>query len=35
MNDILYLALTSVLFAASWGFVRACASLAPVGEEKK
>lgn len=33
--DILYIALTIVFFAASWGFVRFCAALAPAEEEKK
>jgi hypothetical protein len=33
--DILYIALTLALFAASWWFVRACALLAPPEEEKK
>lgn len=33
--DILYIALAIVLFAASWGFVRLCASLAPAQEERK
>ena len=33
--DILYIALTAVFFAASWGFVRFCAALEPVEEEKK
>jgi len=33
--DILYIALTIGLFAASWWFVRACASLEPAQEEKK
>jgi hypothetical protein len=33
--DIAYLALTAALFAASWSFVRLCASLAPAEEEKK
>lgn len=33
--DILYLALTIVLFTATWGFVRLCESLEPVQEEKK
>ena len=33
--DILYIALTIVLFAASWGFVRLCESLEPSQEEKK
>lgn len=33
--DILYIALTIVFFAASWGFVRLCASLAPAQEDKK
>ena len=33
--DILYIGLTIAFFAASWWFVRACASLAPVEEEKK
>jgi hypothetical protein len=33
--DILYIALTIAFFAASWGFVRLCASLEPVQEDKK
>jgi flagellar biogenesis protein FliO len=33
--DILYIALTFVLFAASWGFVRLCESLASAPEERK
>jgi hypothetical protein len=33
--DVLYIALTIVLFAASWGFVRLCASLEPAQEERK
>lgn len=33
--DILYIGLALAFFAASWGFVRACASLAPVEEDKK
>lgn len=33
--DILYIALTIVLFAMSWGFVRLCESLEPAQEEKK
>ena len=35
--DIAFLALTLAFFAASWWFVRACASLEPAGEgrEKK
>lgn len=33
--DILYIGLTIVLFAASWGFVRLCEILAPAQEEKK
>ena len=33
--DILYIALTIGLFAASWGFVRLCGSLEPAQEEKK
>jgi len=33
--DVLYIALTIAFFAASWWFVRACASLAPAEEEKK
>lgn len=35
--DFAFLALTLVFFAASWWFVRACASLEPVsdGKEKK
>lgn len=33
--DILYIGLAMAFFAASWWFVRACASLAPVEEEKK
>ena len=33
--DALYVALTIALFAASWWFVRACASLEPVQEKKK
>lgn len=34
MMDFVFLALTIVLFAASWWFVRACASL-ETREEKK
>jgi hypothetical protein len=33
--DILFIALTIAFFAASWGFVRLCASLEPAQEEKK
>jgi hypothetical protein len=33
--DFAFIALTIVFFAASWGFVRLCASLEPVTEEKK
>ena len=33
--DILYIALTIAFFAASWFFVRLCASLLPAEEEKK
>jgi hypothetical protein len=33
--DILYIALTVVLFAASWGFMRLCESLEPAQEERK
>jgi len=33
--DILYLALGIGFFLASWWFVNACASLAPMEEEKK
>ncbi len=33
--DFLYIALTLIFFAASWWFVRLCASLAPAEEEKK
>jgi hypothetical protein len=33
--DILSIALTIGFFAASWGFVRLCASLEPAQEEKK
>ena len=33
--DILYIGLTIAFFAASWSFVRLCASLAPAEEEKK
>ena len=33
--DIVFIALTIGFFAASWGFVRACAALEPVKEEKK
>ncbi len=33
--DILYMTLTIVFFAVSWGFVRFCAALAPAEEEKK
>lgn len=33
--DILYIVLTIAFFAASWGFVRLCASLEPAQEEKK
>lgn len=33
--DILYIALTLTLFAASWGFVRLCESLAPMQEERQ
>ena len=33
--DILYIGLTIAFFAASWGFVRFCASLEPAQEEKK
>ena len=33
--DIFYLALGIGFFAASWWFVRACASLEPEQEEKK
>jgi hypothetical protein len=33
--DVLYIALAIGFFAASWGFVRACASLEPEQEEKK
>jgi hypothetical protein len=33
--DILYIALTLAFFAASWGFVRLCASLESAPEDKK
>lgn len=33
--DIAFIALTLGFFAASWWFVRACASLEPAPEEKK
>lgn len=33
--DILYITLTIVLFAASWGFVRLCELLEPAREERK
>lgn len=33
--DLAFLALTLVFFLASWGFVRLCATLEPVQEEKK
>jgi hypothetical protein len=33
--DLLYIGLTIGFFAASWWFVRACASLAPAEEDKK
>ena len=33
--DLAYIALTLGFFAASWGFVRFCAALAPAEEEKK
>jgi hypothetical protein len=33
--DLVFIALTIGFFAASWGFVRLCASLEPVSEEKK
>ena len=33
--DIAFIALTISFFAASWGFVRLCASLEPAQEEKK
>jgi hypothetical protein len=35
MMDLAFLALALGFFAASWWFVRACASLAPAEEEKK
>jgi len=34
MMDIAFVALTIVFFAASWWFVRACASLEPKEEKK-
>jgi hypothetical protein len=33
--DILFIALGLGFFAASWWFVRVCASLAPAEEDKK
>jgi hypothetical protein len=33
--DIVYIVLILGFFAASWWFVRACASLEPAQEEKK
>ena len=33
--DLVFIALTIGFFIASWGFVRLCASLEPVQEEKK
>lgn len=33
--DFAFVALTLVFFLASWGFVRLCAALEPVQEEKK
>jgi hypothetical protein len=33
--DIAFIALAIGFFAASWWFVRACAALEPVQEEKK
>ena len=33
--DIAFIVLALVFFAASWWFVRACASLEPAPEEKK
>lgn len=33
--DILYIGLPLAFFALSWGFVRFCAALEPVQEEKK
>lgn len=33
--DIAFIALTLGFFAASWWFVRACASLEPAQEDKK
>ena len=33
--DFAFIALTLAFFAASWWFVRACASLVPAQEEKK
>jgi hypothetical protein len=33
--DLVFITLTIGFFAASWGFVRLCASLEPVSEEKK
>jgi hypothetical protein len=33
--DIVFIAVTIGFFAASWWFVRACASLEPAKEEKK
>ena len=33
--DFVFILATVLFFAASWWFVRACASLAPVEEEKK
>jgi hypothetical protein len=33
--DLVFIVLTISFFAASWGFVRLCASLEPVSEEKK
>ena len=33
--DILYITLATAFFAASWGFVRVCASLETAQEDKK
>lgn len=33
--DTVFIALTLLFFAASWGFVQLCSSLGPVQEEKK
>jgi len=34
MMDFAFVALTAVFFAASWWFIRACASLVPKEEKK-